>query len=179
MLLKSFERFKFTSLYIVYHSDYIEGFNQRIHELLLKMTRCSVCMIISVFFMAILEVYLILCDAYIYPYVFAGRPAQIQTPFDILCMILYALDDITYLLGIYWIYEFGHKTYEYVLGCCHRKMYKFCEKRLDGSLKNESGSCCCSCRERKKNFNNDYNHGLVQNINENHNIVIGNDVLGN
>ena len=54
---------------------------------------------------------------------------SVTTMGAIFSQLFIVLDDVTYLLSIYFIYDFGYTGYRKLFDCCHVKMYKFCQKR--------------------------------------------------
>ena len=147
------------------------GTNMKVHEILLTITRCSVLMIISIVCGLISHGYLMFLHMYVYPKQDTVMKGVFAYPiFDAVCMIFNGIDDISYSLSIYWMYPFGHREYEFILGCCHRKMYKYCERKHDKSFKKDSFDgktyrdiwCLCCTKSRKDVIrnNNEKKHSV-------------------
>ena len=62
------------------------------------------------------------------------------------------------------MYPFGHREYEFVLGYCHRGMYKYCQRKHDKSFKSEvfDGKtyrdiwCLCCTKSKGGNVENKF-----------------------
>ena len=120
-------------LYILSYDWYIShrdefdkyGETEKMHELFIIISRCSVICILSVSINIIdvifgaIEQYLIVPNATSTMTVFVNNIAA----------FLIALDCATYALAVYFVFDFGHEAYEKLCGCCDEGMRRCCKDR--------------------------------------------------
>lgn len=150
------------------------GETDRIHEILIIITTSTVAVIISFIASTVDILYYAFLESYIYASLLGGPFFGLQLPRDpdyalfiivnCICMILYSIDDITYAMCIYFMYEFGYDDYRKCCSVCHIKMYNYWQKRLEKQVMDkmfhvdrEQRCLCCTksfyaMKERKDNM---------------------------
>ena len=110
-------------------NQYFDGENDKIHEILIVITRCIV---IGIFSLVLDLITIVIYIFYLYIQVSNKSKHVIYGIYDISHM----LDIITYLLAIYFIFEFGHADYLRICGICHNCMYKKCRRKHNIQVQN-------------------------------------------
>ena len=101
------------------------GETQRIHETLIAMTRGIVCIIIS----SIITIINVIWSIANYYFVGKGASYSVAMLGYSMITLFSVLDDLSSVLSMYFIYEFGYDTYRKYLGRCHENVYDFCKRR--------------------------------------------------
>ena len=107
------------------------GENEKTHQLMIIMTRCTIIVIISIictilmYFFNIICQYILLPDADVMIYFIGNEVAQLSA----------ILDNITYGLSVYFVYDFAYNDYLYCCSKCHNKMYKYFEMKHQKEVK--------------------------------------------
>ena len=111
------------------------GSIDKVHETLIVMTRCTVIIIISM-------ITSILCSGYGIVFNYIDTEYHLSEAYVILLKTIGALwdvlDDITYVVSIYFVYDFGYSSYRKWCNKCHLLLYGCYERRYQRQL--ESGA---------------------------------------
>ena len=141
--------------YSIYWEEYQEnGENEKIHEILIVITRCTVIVIASCIATILKVTWSIFTVSVLSVYASYG----VYVISECIISLLLVVDNITYALSIYFVYNFGYAQYRKLCNICHIKMYKFFQSRhqkqvgngaFDGekyqSNSKQNVHCSCLC----------------------------------
>ena len=130
------------------------GETERSHEILIRMTRSTVIMIISFTATMIFIIWYLIKQNIFYDY--TSTDTYIMA--DILVAVFQVIDDITYGSSIYFMFEFGYDCYRTLFNGFHQKLYRcflirhknqinrsFNGKEHESTF--QQSSCCCKNKE--------------------------------
>ena len=111
------------------------GENEKIHEILIVITRCTIIVITS-FFATMLhgstKVLLINVAIKEGSQKIDSFGATLPMIVTLFCII----DNITYSLSIYFVYNFGYNGYKKICNICHNSLYSYFQKRHQKQVEN-------------------------------------------
>ena len=117
--------------YSVRDQDYNQyGESQKMHELLILITRCSVICCVTM----VTNIVLIIC-AFIRKFIFMNTK---YIPIsNIVHTVILNIDIISFSLAVYIVFDFGYEIYRKVCGSCHERLNKICQNRYENGGQKE------------------------------------------
>ena len=107
------------------------GESQKMHEILILISRCSVICCVTM----VTNLLLIICE-FLKNYLFAEHQDYIAVS-NIMHTIIVNIDIITYSLAVYMVFDFGYGVYRRLCGCCHEQLRKKCQNRHQRHIQKE------------------------------------------
>lgn len=107
------------------------GGSQKMHEILILISRCSVICCVTM----ITNLILIICE-FLKNYLFDQHEEYISVS-NIIHTIIVNIDIIIYSTAIYMVFDFGYGVYRRFCGCCHEHLRKSCQNRHTKHIQTE------------------------------------------
>ena len=152
--------------YSQYWKEYQEnGKNEKIHEILIVITRCSVIVIASCIATALKLTWAVFTVSVLEVYASYG----VAVIGNCIVALLLVADNLTYVLSVYFVYNFGYDHYRKLCNFCHIKMYKYFQSRHQKQVENgafdgekyqqinKQNKCCCCINSKNESVRNQNN----------------------
>ena len=110
------------------------GETQKMHEMLIMLTRCSVVCCVTMMTSLLFIIYEF-CQYFIVMRV--GGAADYIPMFNIIHTLLTNIEIMTYSLAIYVIFDFGYGIYRKICDYCHNKLYEYCQTKHQDHIQKE------------------------------------------